>query len=380
MAKKTYKYRIYPTKRQQRILNGWLALCCEVYNAAVDERKSAYRMAGMSLSYSQQCAELPGCKGVRPELIEINSQVLQEVVQRVNLAFEAFFRRLQEGQKTGYPRFKSRFRYASLTFKQYGNSFSFAEDGKLVLSKIGHVKIVLHRPWRGIPKTATISRAASGKWYASISCDEVEPHTLSPSDKQVGADVGLKTFAYLSDGTTIENPRFFRQEEQALAKAQRKLSKQQKGSKRREKKRKVVARIHERIRHRRENFVQQQTRTLVNQYGLIAMEALIVLSMIKNPKLAKSIADASWSLFVRVLLDKAAEAGREVIRVNPAYTTQTCSACGHRQEMPLSVRVYECPQCGLIIDRDHNASKNILEQGLQAVGRHSRVIPEAPAL
>jgi len=358
MAKKTYKYRIYPTKGQQRILNGWLALCCEVYNAAVDKRKSAYRMAGMSLSYSQQCAELPGCKGVRPELIEINSQVLQEVVQRVNLAFEAFFRRLQEGQKTGYPRFKSRFRYASLTFKQYGNSFSFAEDGKLVLSKIGHVKIVLHRPWRGLPKTATISRAASGKWYASISCDEVEPHTLSPSDKQVGADVGLKTFAYLSDGTTIENPRFFRHE----------------------KKRKVVARIHERIRHRRENFVQQQTRTLVNQYGLIALEALIVRSMIKNPKLAKSIADASWSLFVRVLLDKAAEAGREVIRVNPAYTTQTCSACGHRQEMPLSVRVYECPQCGLIIDRDHNASKNILEQGLQAVGRHSRVIPEAPAL
>lgn len=221
--KKAFKYKIYPTKKQTRILNEWLMLCCETYNAALDERKSAYRMAGVSLSYLQQCAELPACKEVRPELSLVNSQVLQDVVKRVDRAFEGFFQRVAQGSKAGYPRFKSRFRYDSLTFKQYGNSFSFAQDGKLVLSKIGHVKIVLHRRLQGIPKTATLSRTSTGKWYVSIACDEVEPSSVPPSNQQVGVDVGLKTFAYLSDGTTIENPRFFRQEEKALAKAQQAL-------------------------------------------------------------------------------------------------------------------------------------------------------------
>jgi len=374
---KAYRYRIYPTKKQTRLLSQWLALCCEVYNAALQERRDAYRMAGVSLSYAQQCAELPGCKDVRPELATVNSQVLQNVLKRVELAFAAFFRRVQAGEQAGYPRFRSRLRYDSLTFQQYGNSFSFSEDGKLVLSKLGHVKIVLHRPFTGIPKTATVSRTRTGKWHVSIVCDEIEPVQLAPSDKQVGVDVGLKTFAYLSDGTRIENPRFFREEEQHLAKAHRKLSKEAKGSKKREQRRKVVARIHERIGHRRENFIQQEARKLVNTYGVIALEALIVRNMVKNPKLAKSIADAAWSMFVRVLLGKAAEAGREVIRVNPAYTSQTCSGCGHRQAMPLSVRVYECTTCGLMLDRDHNASLTILEQ---AVGRHGHVVQEAPAL
>jgi putative transposase len=376
MAKKTYKYRIYPTKKQIRLLSEGLALCCEVYNAALDERTSAYRVAGVSLGYAHQCAELPECKAVRPELERLNSQVVQDVVKRVDLAFQAFFRRVKAGEHPGYPRFRSRRRYDSMTFKQYGTSFSFSLDGKLVLSKIGHLKIVLHRPLSGIPKTATVSRAATGKWYVSIACDEGDPQPLPPSSKQVGADVGLKTFAYLSDGTTIENPRFFREEEKALAKAQHKLSNEKKGTKQREKRRKVVVRVHERIRHRRENFIQQQTRRLVSTYGLIVLEALSVRSMIKNPKLAKSTADAAWSAFMRVLLDKAEEAGREVVRVNPAYTSQTCSACRHRQEMPLSVRVYECTKCGLVMDRDHNASVNILQQ---AVGRHGHVIQEAPA-
>lgn len=223
MANKAFKYRIYPTKRQQRILTEWLVLCCQVYNAALDERKSAYRMTRISLSYTQQCAELPGCKEVCPELAQVNSQVLQEVVKRVDLAFDAFFQRVKEGKKPGYPRFKSRLRYDSLTFKQYGNSFSLQAGqrgkGTLILSKLGHIKLVLHRPWRGMPRTATVLRSSTGKWYVSISCAEVEPNVLPPSDKVVGADVGLKTFAYLSDGTAIENPRFFREEEKQLAKA-----------------------------------------------------------------------------------------------------------------------------------------------------------------
>jgi len=359
------------------MLNAWLALCCETYNAAMQERRDAYRLAGVSLSYAQQCAELPDCKAVRPELGEVNSQVLQDAVKRVDLAFAAFFRRCAAGEKPGYPRFRSRSRYDSLTFKQYGNSFVISGDGKLVLSKIGQVKMVMHRPLRGTPKTAIVKRTPTGKWFASLACEEVEPDEWPASDEQVGIDVGLATFAYLSDGSQIENPRFFRQEAQALAKAQRKLSKAKSNTKDKRKRRKVVARIHERISNRRQNFIGQQVALLVKRFGLIAVEALVVRSMVHNPRLAKSIADAAWSAFFTHLLWKAEEAARQVVKVSPAYTSQTCSACGNIQDMPLSVRVYECSQCSLILDRDHNASRNILHQ---AVGRHGRVIPEAPGL
>jgi len=377
---KTYQFRLYPTKRQQAMLTRWLALCCEVYNAALQERRDAYRIAGKSFSYSLQSAELPGCKDVRPELAEVHSQVLQDAVKRMDLAFDAFFRRCETGEHPGFPRFKSRFRYNSLTFKQYGNSFTLTRGSKrkgtLILSKIGHIKMVMHRPITGTPKTAIVKRTPTGKWFVSISVEpEGTPQPLPPSEEQVGIDVGLNTFAYLSTGERIENPRFFRQEETALARAQRRLAHAQPRTRQREKRRKAVARVHERVKRRRENFIRQQVAALVKRFGLIAVEALVVRNLVKNPKLSKSIADAAWSAFMETLLAKAEEAERTVVRVNPAYTSQTCSACRHRQEMPLSVRVYECPRCGLVIDRDHNASKNILEE---AVGRHGRVIPEAP--
>ena len=367
------------------MLNEWLALCCEIYNAALQERRDAYRMAGVLISYSQQCAELPGCKDVRPELTEVNSQVLQDAVKRVDRAFESFYRRCATGDKSGYPRFRSRFRYDSLTFKQYGNSFSLQrgikQKGTLVLSRLGHLKMVMHRPIKGLPKTATVKRTPTGKWFVSISVETGEESIPSPpTEEQVGGDVGLKTFAYLSTGEQIDNPRFFREEEHALARAHRALSKEQKGTSERERRRKVVARVHERVRWRRENFIRQQVVRLIKRFGLIAVEALVVRNLVKNPKLAKSIADVAWSSFFAHLLSKAAEAGREVVRVNPAYTSQTCSACGHRRGMPLSVRVYECTTCGLVIDRDYNGSKNILEEALEAMGRHGCVIPETPGL
>ena len=371
------------------MLQDWLGLCCDVYNAALDERRSAYRIAGISLSYAHQCAELPACKEVRPELGAVPAQVLQDAVKRVDRAYDDFFRRVEEGQKPGFPRFKSRFRYASLTFKQYENSFEVLpgnkkNKGTLVLAKLGPIKMVMHRAIKGTPKTAIVKRTPTGKWYVSISVEmeqeEVQSKRLPACTEAVGLDVGLKTFAYLSTGEEIPNPRFFRAEEAALARAQRKLSKAPKGSRERKKKRKVVARIHERISNRRANFIKQQVASLIKRFGLLAVEALVVRNMVKNPKLAKSLADASWSMFFTHLLDKAEEAGRAVVRVNPAYTSQTCSACGHRQPMPLSVRVYDCPHCGLVIHRDHNGSLNILAEGLSACGRAGRVVPEAPGL
>jgi putative transposase len=381
---KTFQYRLYPTHKQQTTIRAWLALCCEVYNAALQERRDAYRMSGVSISYTHQCTELPGCKELRSELARVNSQVLQDVLKRVDLAFDGFFRRVRNGERPGYPRFRSRQRYNSLTFKQYQNSFDVRagknQTGTLILSKLGSIKLVMHRPLTGLPKTATVKRTPTGKWFVSISVETgPEAGTLPPSDESVGIDVGLSTFAYLSTGEQIANPRFFRKEEQALSRAHRKLSKARRGTQRREKRHKVVARVHERVRWRRENFIRQEVASIVKRFGLIAVEALVVRNLMKNPNVSKSIADAAWSSFIAHLLSKAEEAGRAVVRVNPAYTSQTCSACEHRQEMPLSVRVYECPTCGLVIDRDYNGSKNILAAALVAVGRHGCVIPEAPA-
>jgi putative transposase len=280
--KKAFKYRIYPTKKQERLLNDQLALCAELSNAALQERRDAYRLCGKSISYTQQAAQVPAIKVLRPEYEAIYSQVLQDVLRRVDKAFKAFFNRVKVGQRPGYPRSKSQHRYGSLTYPQSG--FGIDERGKLSLSKIGHLKLIGHRPFKGVVKTGTIIGSARGKWYVSFSCDEVEPEVLPPSERQVGIEVGLKTFAYLSTGEQIENPRFFREEEKHLAKASRKLSRGEKGTKERAKRRKVVARIHERIRWRRENFVQQESRRIVTRFGLIAVEALVVRNMVKRPK------------------------------------------------------------------------------------------------
>jgi len=395
--KKAYRYRIYPTKKQETILNGQLALCCELYNAALQERREAYRMCGQTISFTHQSAQLPEIKVVRPEYEAVYSQVLQEVLHRVDKAFKAFFRRCQAGEKPGHPRYKSRPRYDSLTYPQSG--FGIDEQGKLSLAKIGHIKMVQHRPTKGVVKTCTITRSATGKWFVCLACDEVSPVLLPACEAQVGIDVGLKTFAYLSDGTTIDNPRFFREEEEALVRAQRQLSRAKIGTPQRAKRRKVVARVHERIRCRRENFVQQESRRLVNGFGLIAVEALVVRNMVKRPKakqdqatgaylpngasqkagLNKSIADAAWSAFFDALVAKAEEAERTVVKVPPAYTTQTCYDCGHRQSMPLSVRVYTCEQCAMVRDRDQNASLNILHAALGRQGQGSRP-QEAPGV
>jgi putative transposase len=320
--KKTYRYRIYPTKKQEAILNQQLALCCELYNAALQERRDAFRMCGTSINFTQQSAQLPEIKKARPECEAIYSQVLQEVLHRVDKAFKAFFQRCRTGNRTGYPRYKSRSRYASLTYPQSG--FGIDEQGKLSLAKIGHIKMVLHRPFKGVVKTCTITRSATGKWFVCFACDEVSPIVLPACQAQVGIDVGLANFAYLSDGTTIENPRFFRQEEEALTRTQRQLSRAKIGTLQHVKRRKAVARVHERIRCRRENFIQQESRRLVNQFGLVAVEALSIRNMVKRPKakqdvttaaylpngagqktgLNKRIADAAWSAFFDALMAK----------------------------------------------------------------------------
>jgi putative transposase len=287
--------------------------------------------------------------------------------------------------------------------QQWDNGVRLSASGKcLLLSKVGEVKIIVHRPLEGTPKTATIRRTATGKWFVAISC-EWDPTPLPPTGQAVGFDVGLTTFATRSDGQTIANPHFFRREERALARAQRQRQRaidahkatragvtarvkrahpeldeadvwravsqdaeERAAWKQRQQRRKVVARTHERARWKREDFARQHSRRIVNEFDVIALEDLSVTSMVQNRYLAKRIHDAAWSQFAALIACKAAWADRRSIAVNPAHTSQDCSGCGNRQsDLTLADRVYRCVCCGLVIDRDLNASRNIL-----AVGRH----------
>ncbi|GIW16804.1 MAG: transposase [Tepidiforma sp.] len=364
--RKAYKYRLYPTKGQIRILNRMLEATRWVYNEALATRKRAWEERHESLGLYDTHSLLPRWKAERPSLKIVHSQVLQNACVRVDLAFKAFFRRVKAGEEPGYPRFKGPGRYDSLTYPQYGNGVRL-EGRHLILSKLGSIKVVLHRPIEGTIKTVTIRRASTGKWYACFSV-EVEPSPQPVPDAAVGIDVGLESFATLSNGEKIANPRFFRREEKALAKAQRRLARAEKGTPERAKRRKVVARIHERIANRRRDFAHQHSRTLVNRFGIIAFEDLNVQGMLENRCLAKSIADAAWKQFVQYTMSKAAEAGRRVVLVDPRNTSQRCSRCGQLVQKDVSVRVHSCPVCGLVLDRDENAAINILRLGRQSLG------------
>jgi putative transposase len=360
ITQRTFKFRLYPSKAQTTCLNNTLALCCELYNAGLQERRDAYRLERKSIRYVEQANQLPDIKEARPELNEIHSQVLQDVLRRLDKAFENFFRRVKERkEKAGFPRFRSRKRYDSFTYAQSGFALT---DGKLRLSKIGDVKIKSHRPVEGKIKTLTVTRAATGKWFACFFV-EIEPPPLPASERSVGIDVGLSHFATLSTGEQIANPRFFRTDEKALAKAQRR------------EKREVARRIHERSANRRRDFAHQLSHALVSLFGVIAFEDLNIRGMVRNHSLAKSIQDAAWKQLVQFTLYKAEDAGRKCVQVDPRNTSKLCSACGQIVEKDLSVRVHHCA-CGLVLGRDHNAALNILGLGLQAVGL---TLKEAPS-
>jgi putative transposase len=305
--------------------------------------------------------------------------VQQEAQKRVDLAFRAFFRRVKAAEppvrrnggarKPGYPRFKGRHRYDSFTYPQPKGNFRLLDNGRLRLSKVGDVKIKLHRPVEGKVKTLTIRRDAVGNWYACFSC-QVEPTPLPPTDRMTGVDAGLTHFATLSTGEHIPNPRFFRQDEKALAKAQRRLSACEKGTPEYRKLIRVVQHIHKRIANRRRDFAHKVSRRLVNEFQFIALEDLDIQDMQNGNHrgMNKSIADVAWGQLGRYTSFKAEEAGRTVVRVDPRGTTQECSGCGEIVHKDLSVRVHHCPHCGLVLDRDENAALNILARGLACVG------------
>ncbi|HKW22157.1 MAG TPA: transposase [Ktedonobacterales bacterium] len=364
-VRKTYKYRLIPTPAQEQALESVLSRCRMLYNVALEQRKTWWaRGQEKAATYYQQKAELPDLKASCLEYAEINAQVLQDVILRVERTYQDFFRRVMqgEGKKTpGYPRFQGQSRYNSFTYPQYGGG-AVLYGGLLSLSKIARIRIRLHRPLEGVPKTVTISREADG-WYACISCAEVATEPLPPTGQETGIDVGLKVFLITADGQAIENPRHYRKAEKQLAKAQRRVSRRKKGSKRRKKAVALLKRKHQKVQRQRRDFQHKTALVLVCRYDTIYLEDLRVANMVRNPYLAKSISDASWGQFRTILEAKAACAGRRVVALPPAYTSQDCSGCGERVLKSLSVRTHVCRACGLVLDRDENAARNILRAG-----------------
>ena len=362
LARRAYQYRLYPTPAQADALTWILARCRELYNACLEERREAYRKAGVSVGYYDQKRQLPGVKAVRPEYARIGSQVLQDVTRRLDRAFAAFFRRIKAGEKPGYPRFKSRDRYHSFTLSQAGWSL----DQRPHLAGIGDLKVKWSRPIEGTIKTVIIRRDADA-WFVSFSClVEVADPLPDPALPEVGIDVGLEHFATLSDGTHIANPRHLRTGQATLTRRQQALARKKRGSKRRKQARLLVAKAHRTIRRQRHDFHHQTARRLVRAHGLIAVEALQIHQMVRRPKpllgvdaeteaevslpngvaakagLNKSIADAGWGSFLTILGGKAAEAGCRFVAWNQPGRARHAAAAGRtvpRSYLSASIRV-----------------------------------------
>lgn len=361
MIRKSFQYRIYPTKLQAAKLQWWLDRCRELYNAALQERRDAYQKMGKSISCYEQMAQLPLIKQDRPEYTEIGSQVLQQVLERLDKGFQAFFRRIKAGQKPGYPRFRNRDRYDSFTLKQTG--WKLTESKRLSITGIGALKVRWSRAIEGDIKTVSVRRDAD-QWYCCFSC-LIDIPTPEPSQKPaIGIDVGLESFATLSSGVQIANPRYYRKAEAVLKRRQQSLARKKKGSNRRKKAKLLVAKAHQKIRNQRRDFRHKFAKQLVDAYGVICVEKLNIRGMVHNHSLAKSISDAAWGSFVAILCSKAEGAGCKVVKVDPRGTSQYCHACGQHSPKELSDRWHIC-DCGASLHRDHNSALIILGRGLR---------------
>ena len=356
------KFRLYPNKTQKQVLEQTLEDCRQVYNYLLSAQKGNYEENGKLISQYGQNLKLTQMKTENPDLSMVHSQVLQNISKRIRDSYHNFFVRRRLGLKAGSPRFKKYGRYKSVTYPQSGFK---VEGKKLLLSKIGSINIKLHRPIKGVTKTLTVKRMPSGKWVAIFSCVVKESPKPKPF-RDVGVDVGLNVFAVLSDGSRIENPRFYRSRENQLKVVQRRLSRTKKRSNNREKAQIKVARLHEKIANSRKDFLHKASRRIADSYQTVYVEDLEIGNMVQNHCLAKSISDAGWGIFTRMIAYKEAESGGRLVKVNPNGTTQQCSQCGNVVEKNLSVRIHDCPFCGLLMDRDLNASRNILRIGRES--------------
>jgi len=357
---RTYRFRIYPTRRQGLALEAQLGFACDLYNAALEQRRYAWR-AGQQVGYVSQCRELTAIRAVGDGPAQMSCSAMRSPLRRLERAYQAFFRRVKVGEKPGYPRFRSKRRYDSLTW----DSAWSIQQRRLTLPGIGYLKVKWHRELPASAKVCTVTvRRVVGRWYAcfvlALPVSGVRPRTVM---RAVGVDLGIRNFAALSTGELIPGPRAYRATHRQLRVAQRRVSRRVKGSRRRHKAGLLLARLHERIRNLRGNHAHQLSRRLVSDFVLIAVEDLQIRALARG-FLAKDINDQGWAEFLRLLRYKAEDAGIQVVAVPPGGSSQTCSGCEARVPKPLAERVHRCPDCALVIDRDVNAARNLLRLGL----------------
>jgi putative transposase len=359
-VRKTFKYKLKPTPAQEQTLELVVRRCRTLYDTALEQRKVwwARGQSERATYYRPTKSRIARPEGGMRENAEINAQVLQDVLLRLDRAFQTYFRRIRAGEKVGYPRFPGAGRYHSFTYPHVGEHGGARLEGDCqVLAKIGRIKIRWSRPIEGAPKTVTISREADG-WYVSFSCAEVPTQPLPRTGHETGIDRGSEAFATLSNGTRIFHPGWRRRAERALKTAQRRVSRRKKGSARRRKAITLLAKAHQRLRRQRQDFHHETALELVRQFDTIYDEDLQTANMIKRHHLAKRIADAGWASFLSSLACKAAYAGKQAVAAPPAFTSQVCTGCGALVQKGLSLRWHACPDCGISLHRDHNAARN----------------------
>ncbi|MQA74162.1 MAG: IS200/IS605 family element transposase accessory protein TnpB [Solirubrobacterales bacterium] len=390
---RTYRYRLYPTRRQAGALAAQLRFACELYNAALEQRRWAYRRCGKSVGYHAQSAELTELRRQAPGLCPpegMNCWSAQEVLRRLDRAFAAFFRRVKRGEKAGYPRFRSARRFDTLawTMKGHAGGVAVTEEGRLRLQGVGCLKVKWHR---SVPTEATlgevrVTRRGSGpraRFYVSICAELPDPPSRPATGQAVGIDLGVRRLVSLSTGEQLEGPRAEREASSAVRRAARRVARRKRGSQRRRKAAALLARRREREANRRRDSAHKLSRTLVERFDLIAVESLRVANMMRSARgtvaepatnvaqkrsLNRAIADQSWAQMLSFLAYKAEEAGRRVVKVDPANTSRTCSACGAVDARSRSAKRFRCIACGRADDADVNAANVILARALAQEG------------
>ena len=373
--KRNYKYRLRPNKQQNKSLDLLFSQARTLYNAALKQRISVYQETGKGINSITQWPHFRDEHNNNPAAFGmLNAASLQQLLRRLDKAFSAFFRRLKAGETPGFPRFKGGSRFKSVEYR-YGDGckLRMKENGQMrvYIQHIGEVKVIYHRP---IPKGALIKHAVikrvNGKWYVFLMLKLPEPKSKPvPKGSAIGIDMGLKSLLATSEGYLFDNPHWLRESLAKLRIAQRRVSRRKKGSKRWLKAVKQAARLHEKVANQRNDYWHKLTRALAQSHSLIAIEDLNLKFMNRNRRLSLASHDAGLGLFKELLAYKVEETGCQLVVVDPAYTSQMCSGCGEIVEKDLSVRVHACPDCGLELDRDVNAARNIRDRAFKPLGR-----------
>ena len=373
MIVKAVTFRLYPTKDQVRRIEKSLDLHRELYNAALQERRDAWEKCKISVSRYEQQRQIKEVWKDRPDFKEfVSSRSAEDVVLRLDLAFRSFFRRMKAGEKPGYPRFKNRRSYTSFSISGNKNFKTFTTKN-LSIPKIGRVR---WRPWcafPGKPKLITVKRLPDG-YFATVVFECLDPTPLPKTGKSVGVDLGMTSIVATSDGEVVPAQKLLVKNERKMRAAHRMVSRRKKGSNRRRKAVALLARAHQKLARCRKHFLDGVTKRLVGAYDLIAVEDLSPQKMrrlggrgARGRGFRRSFKDAAWGLLLHQLEYKAAWAGRVLVKVDPRGTSQECSECGERVEKTLRERTHRCPHCGLSIDRDVNAARNVHQRALRAL-------------